>query len=66
MYILLLIVMVKPIKLYTSVLIAKSDWNSQKHWGRRWRDSKYYIKNKDRERERDRETALKKIWSAIP
>lgn len=27
MYILLLIVMVKPIKLYTSVLIANSEWN---------------------------------------
>lgn len=31
MYILLLIVMVKPIKLYTSVIIANSDWNGQKH-----------------------------------
>lgn len=28
MYILLPIVMVKPIKLYTSVLIANSDWKS--------------------------------------
>lgn len=30
MYILSLIFMVKPIKLYTSVLIANSDWNGQK------------------------------------
>lgn len=37
MYILCLIFMVKPIKLYTSVFIANSDWNGQKwqHWGRR-------------------------------
>lgn len=30
MYILTLIFMVKPIKLYTSVFIANSDWNGQK------------------------------------
>lgn len=31
MYILLPIVMVKPIKLYTSVLIANSDWSGQRN-----------------------------------
>lgn len=37
MYILSLIFMVKPIKLYISVFIANSDCNGQKwqHWGRR-------------------------------
>lgn len=30
MYILSLIFMVKPIKLYTSVFIANSDWNGRK------------------------------------
>lgn len=56
MYIRLLIVMVKPIKLYTSVLIANSDWNGQKHWGRRWRLLNGTLKTKhERERERERQ-----------